>query len=126
MIKELPESEGYVLGIRITGKISLETEKEWISRCDKIIEEHGRISLLVFFDEHARWGIKAGIEDLKWALSHIKGIKKVAIVSDSVFWKWYVALDRPFGKIVGVDEKYFEPAEIDNAWKWIKNSGEVK
>ncbi|MHC4268609.1 MAG: SpoIIAA family protein [Planctomycetota bacterium] len=126
MIKELPESEGYVLGIKITGKISLEMERECIARCDKIVKEHNRINILIFFDEHARWGIKAGIEDLKWALFHMKDIKKVAIVSDSAFWKWYVTLDRPFGKMVGIDEKYFEPAEIANAWKWIKNSGGVK
>ncbi len=126
MIKELRESEDHVLGIKITGKISLEIEREWIARCDKIIKEHGRINLLVFFDEHARWGIKAGIEDLKWALTHMKAIKKVAIVSDNAFWKWYVTLDRPFGKMVGIEEKYFELAEIANAWKWIKDSGGVK
>ena len=126
MIKELPETEEHILGIKITGKISLEMEMEWIDRCDKIVKEYGRINILVFLDEHARWGIKAGIEDLKWALTHMKVIKKVAIVSDSDFWRWYVALDRPFGKIVGIDEKYFEPTEIANAWKWIKDSGGVK
>jgi hypothetical protein len=30
MIEKLPESEGPALGVRITGKVSLEMEKEWI------------------------------------------------------------------------------------------------
>jgi retron-type reverse transcriptase len=30
MITKLPESEGCVLGVRITGKVSLEMKKEWI------------------------------------------------------------------------------------------------
>jgi hypothetical protein len=32
MIKELPESEGSLLGFEITGKVSLEEEKEWIGK----------------------------------------------------------------------------------------------
>ncbi len=120
MITKLPESEGSVLGVRITGKVSLEMEKEWISKCEKVIEKYGRVNFLVFLDEHASWGLKAGIEDFKWLMTHMKKIKKIALVSDSHFWKWYVALDRPFGKMVGIDEKYFEPTEIATAWKWLK------
>ena len=120
MIEKLPESEGSVLGVKIIGKVSLEMEKEWISKVEKVIEEHGKVRILVFLDEHARWGLKAGIEDLKWLLTHMKEIKKIAIVADSNFWKWYVALDSPFGKIVGIEEKYFKPTEIATAWKWLK------
>ena len=40
MIKELPESEGSVLGFEITGKVTLEEEKEWIRKFDDAIEKH--------------------------------------------------------------------------------------
>lgn len=120
MIEKLPESEGSALGVRITSKVSLEMEKEWISKVEKVIEEHGKVRMLVFLDEHAGWGLKAGIEDLKWVLTHMKEIEKIALVSDSNFWKWYVTLDSPFGKMVGIDEKYFKPAEISTAWEWLK------
>ncbi len=120
MITQLPESEGHILGVRISGKVSLEMEKEWIGKLEKVIEEHGKSNILIFLDKHATWGLKAGIEDLKWILANMKKIGKIAIVADSHFWKWYVALDSPFGKIVGIGEKYFEPAEIDAAWKWLK------
>ena len=120
MIEKLPESEGSVLGVKITGKVSLEMEKEWISDIEKVIKEHGKIRVLVFLDKHASWGLKAGIEDLKWITTHMKKIKKIAIVADSNFWKWYVALDSPFGKVVGIEEKYFKPAEIVAAWEWLK------
>ena len=55
MITKLPESEGSVLGVRITGKVSLEMEKEWISKSEKVIEKYGRVNFLVFLDEHANW-----------------------------------------------------------------------
>jgi len=120
MIAELPGSEGNVLGVRITGKVSLEMEKQWIAKIDKVLQEYDKFSTLVFLDKHATWGLSAGIEDLKWLLTHMKRIKKIGIIADSHFWKWYVALDKQFGEMVGIEEKYFEPAELDAAWKWIK------
>ena len=120
MIEKLPESEGAAIGFKVTGKVSLEMEKQLISDIEKVIEEHGKLRVLVFLDKHASWGLKAGIEDLKWALTHIKQIKKIGIMADSNFWKWYVAIDSPFGKMAGVDEKYFKPEEMVAAWEWLK------
>jgi hypothetical protein len=120
MITQLSESEGHVLGVRISGKVSSEMEKEWIGKLEKVIKKHGKINILILLDKQATWGLKAGIEDLKWILTNMKEICKIAIIADSHFWKWYVALDSPFGKVVGIGEKYFNPAEMDAAWKWIK------
>jgi hypothetical protein len=120
MITKLPESQGSVLGVKISGKVTTEMEDDLIKTCDKVIQAHGKIDVLVFLDEHVRWGLKAGIEDLKWAMKHIKDIKKVAVVADSPFYKWYVALDKPFGKMVGIEEKYFKPQDLADAWSWIK------
>ena len=90
-------------------------EKEWIGKLEKVIEEHGKGNVLILLDKHATWGLKAGIEDLKWILANMKKIGKIAIVANSNFWKWYVAFDSPFGKVVGIGEKHFDPAEIDAA-----------
>lgn len=120
MITELPESQGAVLGVKITGKVTAEMEEDLIKKADKVIQDHGTLNVLIFLDEHARWGLKAGIEDIKWATTGIKNMKKVAIVADSHFWKWYAALGRPIGKMVGIEEKYFTPADINDAWNWIK------
>ena len=120
MIKELPESEGSVLGVKITSKVSLEEEKKWIERIEKLIEKHGKVSALVVLGKQASWGIEAGIEDLKWIMTHMKQINKIAIVSESSVWKWLVTLDSPFAKLVGISEKQFDPSRISEAWIWIK------
>ena len=98
MIKELPESEGSRLGFEITGKVSLEEEKEWIKNIEKALEKHDQVSVLVVLGEQAGWGIESGIEDLKWIMTHMKQLNKIAIVSESAVWKWLVALDSPFAK----------------------------
>ena len=120
MIKELPQSQGSALGFEVTGKVSLAEEKEWISKIEKAIEIHGKINVLLILGEEAKWGIDAGLEDLKWLMTHMKQINKVAVVTDSKVWKWLVSLDSPFAKLVGVGEKYFPPSEIDEAWKWVR------
>ena len=120
MIKKLPESEGPFLGFEVTGKVSLEEEKEWIERVQSVVDEHGKVSVLVILDEKAGWGVKAGIEDLKWFMTHMKQINKIAVVSESSVWKWLVSLDGPFAKMVGIGEKHFELSKIKDAWSWIK------
>ncbi len=120
MITELPESESPVLGFEVTGKVSLEMEKEWIAKIEKEIAKHDKVSVLVILGEQARWGVEAGIEDLKWILTHMKQINKIAIVTKSSVYKWLIALDSPFAKLVDISEKHFEPLKIKDAWKWVK------
>jgi hypothetical protein len=120
MIKELPESEGSVLGIEITGKVSLEEEKKWIARFDDALEKHERISALFVLGEEARWGVEAGFEDVKWIMTHLSRIHRIAFVSDSKTWEWLIAIDSPFAKMFGIGEKHFGSSEIDAAWAWIK------
>ena len=121
MIKELPESEGSVLGFEITGKVTLEEEKEWIDKFNDAIEKHGKVSSLIILGDEASWGVKAGIEDLKWVVTHMKSLHKLALVSDSKVWKWLVSVDSPFAKMVGIGEKHFESSDIDDAWLWVKD-----
>lgn len=120
MINELPGSEGSVLGFEITSKVSLTEEKAWIARIEKVLSEHEKISVLVILDEQAGWGIDAGIEDLKWIMSHMKQIKKIAIVSERPVLKWLVAIDSQFAKLVGIGEKHFELSQLADAWSWVK------
>jgi hypothetical protein len=120
MIKELSESEGSVLGFEVTRKVSLEEEIELQGVLNNAIETYGKISVLLVLGEQASWDVKAGIEDLKWLMKHFKHFNKMAVVSESNVWKWLVALNRPFTKLVGISEKHFEPSKMADAWSWIK------
>lgn len=120
MIKELPESKDNVLGFEISGKVSMDQEKEWEAKLENALEQYKEINVLVVLQEKASWGVKSGIEDLKWILQHMKRFNKIAIVSDSSVWKWLIAVDSQFAKMVGISEKHFEIAQMDEAWAWIK------
>ncbi len=119
MIKELPESNGAIVGFEVTGKVSLEQEKELIGKIENVVQEYGKVSVLAVLHEDAGWGIKAGIEDLKWVATHLKNINKIAIVSSSNVWKWLVTIDGFFAPLVGIGEKHFKTSELDDAWAWL-------
>lgn len=120
MIKELPQSKGAVRGYEITGNVSLEEEKAWIEKIESVVQEHGKLRFLIILDEGASWGVKAGAADIKWILTHLENIEKIAIVSSSAVWKWLVSIDALFAPLVGIGEKHFDTTELAAAWEWVK------
>ncbi len=122
MIKELEQSSEKVFAFEVTGKITLEEEKAWIEKLDKKLENQDKISAMVILGENVSWGTWAGIEDIKWLFKNYKKFNKVAIVAQNSVWKWLVAIDSTFAKLVGVDEKYFDIEKKEEAWEWV-NTG---
>ena len=121
MIKELPESNGSILAFEITGKVTLEEEKLWLEKFDKVLESHDKVSVMIILGKNTSWGTKAGYEDIKWIIKHMKRFDKIAIVSDSIVWKWLIALDSQFAKLVGIGEKHFESSKAKEALAWISD-----
>lgn len=120
MINELPHSQDNILGFEVTGKVTLEEEKKWIQRIEDCLRDHETVSILVVLNEKASWGVEAGIEDIKWAVTHLKSIEKIAIVSSSKVWKWLVSIDGFFAPLAGLKEKHFDHADLSHAWEWVK------
>lgn len=120
MITELPESNAPCLGFEISGKVTLEEEQQWVQRLELALDAHPKLNLLVVLDEGASWGLKAGVEDIKWITKHAKRFDKIAFVSSSKVLKWLISVDGFFAQFVGIQEKHFEHENILNAWAWIK------
>ncbi|UTW46911.1 STAS/SEC14 domain-containing protein [Bacterioplanoides sp. SCSIO 12839] len=120
MIDYLPISQGNALAFRIRGTVSLEQEQHWISELQKVIDEEGKLRMMVILEEDAQWGIKAGIEDLKFALKHSKEFEKIAIVSNSQVMKWLVSIDDFFASFLNISEQHFLPEQQAEAWQWVQ------
>ena len=120
MIKELPQSKDPVLGFEVTGKVSVEEEQNLISRVEGALKKHDKVSALVVLGEKASWGVKAGIQDLKWLLTHMDDLDRIAIVSDSKVWEWLIKIDSKFAKMAGIKEKHFETDDLDDAWEFVR------
>lgn len=120
MIKELPESKNEALGFEISGKVSPEEGHKWIQRIEVALQTQKTLSVLVVLDDGVSWGVEAGIEDIKWVMTHMDRISKFAVISSSRVWKWLVAIDGFFASMVGIEEKHFDMDELPAAWDWIR------
>jgi len=115
------EIDNEVFAFKVTGKVTLEEEKAWIAKLDKALENQDKVSAMVILGENASWGRWAGIEDIKWLFKNYNKFNKIAIVTHSSVWRWLVAIDSQFAKLVGVDEKHFEADKVKEAWAWVND-----
>jgi hypothetical protein len=120
MIKELSHGHDGVLGFEITGKVTLEEEKEWIAGLEDVLKIHEKLRVLILMDPDSGWTAAAGVEDIKWIIKHMKNFEKIALVSDSSILKLFVSIDSRFAKLAGIGEKHFETCDIEKAWEWLK------
>lgn len=120
MIELLEQSYDNHLAFRVSGKVSAEEEKEWIARFEEIIEKYGKFRVMVILDESANWGIEASIDDLKFAITHVKNFEKLAIISTSKVMEKLVAIDAFFASFMNIGEKHFTPEQQDEAWQWLE------
>lgn len=120
MYKILPRSNGAVLGVEISGKLDITEENELTGRADKLIAEHDKISILVVLGDQVSVSFEAATSDIKWMLTHMGHLRKVAIVADSKVLAALVAVDSLFAKAVGIEEMHYSREEIETAWHWIE------
>lgn len=120
MIEKLPESEGAVIGIKVSGKIDIGEEQRWIEIFDALIKEHDPLNILILLDGTFSMTAEVFYEDIKWTFKNLKNMNRLAIVSKSTILALLVAVDSPFGKLAGISEKHFETSRLEDAWAWVK------
>jgi len=118
MIRELQYNESTILIYEILGKITLQEEKLWLEQLEKVISEGKKLRIMLILGEESGWSFSAGVEDLKWILKNYSEFEKVAIVSESKVWEWYVRLDF-IAKLSGVQEHHFLPDEVQKGVSWL-------
>ncbi|MCX2723349.1 STAS/SEC14 domain-containing protein [Roseibium salinum] len=116
----LPRSQGAVLGVELSGKMDMAQEQALIAVAEELIEEHGKISVLIVVGDDVGLSYEAAMADIKWVLANMQHLKKLAIVTDSNLLATLVAVDATFAKMVGIAEKHFDKRQIEAAWKWIE------
>lgn len=124
MFKVLDGSQGKVLGVELSGGYTKDDVKELEKLFEAAAKNDNQVNFLIKVDQlkltesefAAMW------EDGIYALKHLDQIGKIAVVGHSVFEKVLVKMDNMvFGsKKKGRIEKYFDVADLDRAWEFIK------
>lgn len=126
MFQVLKQSKGSVLGVEISGEYTKADVEEFKKAFEgKIAEGHDRVNVLVKIDKLnlGKIHVNAFVEDSMYALKHLKQLRHIAVVGDSKLEKALIKLDNKlFGKKKKeLIEKYFDVAEIDKAWEFVRS-----
>ena len=122
MYKILNESEGHNIGVQLTGEVSKEEREEVVKMFKEIVNANGRINILIELSEFKVFGSEALAVDIEYVMPVVSKLKRFAFVSDSKWQEWYIAIDKTFAKMFGIEENYFDVDKIDEAWKWLKEN----
>ncbi len=118
MIEILSESTETCIGIKISGKVTVEDYDTLLPVLDEAIDAHGSINLLVLMEDFEGWDrIEAAKADFKFGTHQYRKVEKAAFVSDKKWLEWSVKIMDPFTR--RTKEKNFEPDQIDEAWAWV-------
>jgi hypothetical protein len=120
MIELMPESQGNVAGVKVSGKITAkEYEDTVIARLDAIIKEHGKARFMWYLDEGFQ-GAEAGAvwDDTKFGFKHRNDFEKLALVGGS---KWMDWLTKLAAKIISGETRTFPREQLQEAWDWLKS-----
>jgi len=119
MVEILSESQGNVVGIKVSGKL---TDKEYkeilIPKLEVVLKASGKIRFLCYMDSNFEgWEMAAAWDDLTFWLNHRNDFSKLAVVGGT---KWVEVGTKLSARIMGGQVEVFPVEELQRAWEWIK------
>jgi hypothetical protein len=120
MIEVLPESQGKVMGIKASGKVTAKDYEEvLIPRLEAVLKEHGSVCFLYLLDEDFQ-GFELGAmwDDAKAGLKHRQAFEKVALVGAA---RWMEVGMKLFAPLMKGELKNFPREQLAAAWEWLKS-----
>ncbi len=118
MALEISERPGGIVDVHVTGRLSEEDYDRFVPELDRLIREHGKISVLFQMTDFHGWNAGALWQDLKFDLRHFADIERLAMVGEKRWQKGMSVFCRPFttAKI-----RYFDHSAADAALAWVEN-----
>ena len=119
MIEVMAESQGNVIGVKFSGKITTrEYEETLIPRFEAVLKEHGKARLMYVVDEGFE-GAEAGAvwDDTKLGIKHRHDFEKLALVGGAKWMAWLTKLCATF---ISGEIKTFPLEQLQEAWVWLK------
>ena len=113
-IKEL--ENGNFLEIHLTGKLVKEDYEVFLPAVERLVQQHGKISMLVEMHDFHGWTAGALWEDIKFDAEHFNDIERLAIVGETKWEKGMAAFCKPF---TTAKVRYFDHTKSNEARDWL-------
>ena len=119
MIEIMPETEGSALIVKATEKLtSRDYEELFIPKINQLIEEYGKVSVVVLLAENfSGWEIGAAWDDAVFGIQHRNDFEKMAVVGGPKWVQWATKISFNFmdGQVA-----VYDTTDFVSAVAWVK------
>jgi hypothetical protein len=120
LIEIMEQSGGPLVAVQFSGELTAEDYTErWVPVCEKAIEEHEKVRVLIYMDETFEgWEAAVVWEDTKFGLKNLTHFEKIAIVGGA---SWIGKVSELVGDLIpGLAVKSFPTGKLEEAHAWIQ------
>jgi hypothetical protein len=110
-------NEGKALEVHVTGKLDKGDYERFIPAVEKLIQQHGKIRLLVEMHDFHGWTAGALWQDLKFDARHYRDFERIALVGETKWQHGMSVACRPF---TTANIRYFEHGALEEARTWVQ------
>ena len=109
--------QGKILEVKVGGNLDKSDYQELAPKIEELIDQHGKIRVLLKTHDFHGWTAGALWEDIKFDAKHFRDIERLAIVGEKKWEKGMATFCKPFttAKI-----RFFEHQQADDARSWIE------
>ncbi|NIR52314.1 STAS/SEC14 domain-containing protein [candidate division KSB1 bacterium] len=111
------QAGGKVVEVGVTGKLATEDYEMFVPEIERLIQEHGKIRILLKLIDFHGWTAGALWEDIKFDVKHFNDIERLAVVGDSKWEQGMTVFCKPF---TTADIRYFDRSKLEEAQQWIR------
>jgi len=113
------ENGGKVLTVHVIGKLEKADYEVFVPEFERLVQQHGKLSLLFDMTGFHGWDASAAWEDLKFGIKHFSDIESIAMVGEKKWQKGMSTFAKPFTK---AKVRYFDHADVAEARKWLSEA----
>jgi hypothetical protein len=113
------EAGGKCLLVQLSGKLAKEDYQHFSPEVERLIQQQGKIRVLVQMRDFHGWTLGALWEDIKFDVKHFSDIERLAFVGDRKWEAGMAAFCKPFTRAL---IRYFDESKYEEALGWIKES----
>ena len=110
------EDDGKVVAVRVTGKLLKADYERFVPELDRLIGQHGKVSLLFELTDFHGWEAGALWDEIKLDIKYFADIERLAVVGDKRWEQDMVTFYKPFTKAT---IRYFDQGNAAEARKWL-------
>jgi hypothetical protein len=112
------EAEGKVLVVTLTDKLTKADYQRFVPEVERLIQQHGKLRLLVQMRDFHGWTAGALWQDIKFDLKHFRHIERLAIVGEKAWEHGMAVFCKPF---TTATIRYFDQSKADEAFAWVQS-----